>query len=153
MRRVYLIEDDVDLARILAHHLEGANYEVTVFHRGDEGLMAVREERPDLVVLDIMLPGLDGLELLREVRKESDLLVLIVSARGTEIDRILGLELGGDDYLPKPFSAREMVARVKALFRRSLRQHQVIPRRASTQTIKAGDYSLNVDNNTVGAMR
>lgn len=121
-KSVYLVEDEPDLSSILGRFLQGAGFDVVPFHRGDLALEAICKVPPDLAILDLMLPGLDGLEVLKGMRQETDCPVLLISARVTEVDRILGLELGGDDYLPKPFSARELVARVKALFRRIERQ-------------------------------
>lgn len=121
-KSVYLVEDEPDLSSILGRFLNGAGYDVVAFGRGDQALEAIRQNPPDLAILDVMLPGLDGLELLRQMRHATDCPVLLISARAAEVDRVLGLELGGDDFLPKPFSARELVARVKALFRRLERQ-------------------------------
>ena len=148
IRRLFLIEDDVALAKILALHLRSAGFDVTVFHRGDTGLEALVGTPPDLAILDVMLPGMDGLEVLREVRRSSDLPVLMVSARGTELDRILGLELGGDDYLTKPLSGIELVARVKALFRRLDRQTEARPS-SSDNLLEVGDLTIDLDQNVV----
>lgn len=145
MRRVFLVEDDIELARVLTNYLEDAQYEVTTFHRGDLALKAILAETPDLAILDIMLPGLDGLEILKKIRRTSGLLVLFISAKQSEFDKILGLELGADDYLAKPFSAREMVARVKALFRRKERQRQ--PTR--TAVLKAGGIAVDLDRKAI----
>ena len=119
MRSIYLVEDDQELAKILAVHLKNSGFEVSLFHRGDVALRALMDRPPDLAILDIMLPGVDGLEILRQLRRDrSRMLVMLASAKGAEIDQVVGLELGGDDYLVKPLSGREMVSRVKALFRR-----------------------------------
>jgi DNA-binding response OmpR family regulator len=148
MRRVFLVEDDVELAEVLAKYLENARYETTVFHRGDLALEAIVGTPPDLVVLDIMLPGLDGLEILREIRSRGDSLVLFISAKGSEIDQVLGLELGADDYLVKPFSAREMVARVKALFRRAERESGALEITRS-EVLEIGGLSLDLERKTI----
>ena len=121
-KSVYLVEDEPDLSAILVKFLQAAGFDVSAFARGDLALEAIRRLPPDLAILDVMLPGLDGLEVLKGLRVATDCPVLLISARAAEVDRILGLELGGDDYLPKPFSAREVLARVRALFRRVERQ-------------------------------
>lgn len=117
--RILIIEDDRDIAELVARNLEAAGFETAVVHAGDLALAAVREQQPSLVVLDVMLPGLDGLEITRRIRARSDLPILLLTARRGEADKILGFELGADDYLTKPFSPRELLARVRALLRRS----------------------------------
>jgi two-component system response regulator BaeR len=119
MNTVYIVEDEPELAALVADYLRAAGFDATVFADGLEALSAIRARVPALVVLDLMLPGLDGLALCREVRAFSEVPIVMVTARVEEIDRLLGLELGADDYLCKPFSPRELVARVKAILRRS----------------------------------
>ena len=119
MNTVYIVEDEPELAALVADYLRAAGFDPTVFADGQDALAAIRARPPALVVLDLMLPGLDGLALCREVRAFSEVPVVMVTARVEEIDRLLGLELGADDYLCKPFSPRELVARVKAILRRS----------------------------------
>lgn len=121
-KSVYLVEDEPDLSTILGRFLQSAGYDVVPFGRGDVALEAIRQVPPDLAILDLTLPGLSGLDVLQGMRRRTDCPVLLISARVAEVDRILGLEMGADDYLPKPFSARELIARVKALFRRVERQ-------------------------------
>lgn len=116
--RILIVEDEIDLARILADYLYRENLTVQLMSDGNEALAAIRKAPPDLLLLDLMLPGLDGLSILREVRKTLTLPVILVTARVEEIDRLLGLELGADDYICKPYSPREVVARVKAILRR-----------------------------------
>ncbi|MCX7623733.1 MAG: response regulator transcription factor [Thermomicrobium sp.] len=118
MARILLVEDELELARLVRAALEQAGHTVLTAYDGPRGLAAARSERPDLVVLDLMLPGMDGLDILRALRRETLTPVLVLTARGGEIDRVLGLELGADDYVVKPFSLRELVARVRALLRR-----------------------------------
>jgi len=116
---VLIIEDEVKLAELLRDYLLQAGYRCTLHHRGDDALERIEAQNPDLVLLDVMLPGKDGMEICKELRRLSQLPVIMVTARVEEIDRLLGLELGADDYICKPFSPREVVARVKAVLRRS----------------------------------
>jgi two-component system response regulator BaeR len=119
MNTVYIVEDEPELAALVADYLRAAGFIPAVFGDGAAALAAIRTRVPALVVLDLMLPGLDGMALCREVRAFSNVPVVMVTARVEEIDRLLGLELGADDYLCKPFSPRELVARIKAILRRS----------------------------------
>ena len=118
-RKILVIEDSPDIADLLALHLGDEGYQVEVAQDGRAGLRKALERSYDLVILDLMLPGVDGLEICRQLRAAPSYTpILMLTARSTEIDRVVGLELGADDYLTKPFSIRELVARVKALFRR-----------------------------------
>jgi DNA-binding response OmpR family regulator len=119
MRTILVVEDEQTLAEMLKLNLERQGYGVIHVGDGHAALRAVEEDRPDLMVLDVMLPGLDGFEVCRRVRSRSNIPILMLTARGEEIDRVLGLEIGADDYLTKPFSLREFLARVRALLRRS----------------------------------
>lgn len=120
MTRLLLVEDEAALARGLADNFREEGYDCRVEPRGDRAVAAVRESRPDLVVLDIMLPGRSGLDVLRDLRAAGDTVpVLMLTAKGDVVDRVVGLELGADDYLPKPFAVRELLARVRALLRRA----------------------------------
>lgn len=116
---ILVVDDEPALRDTIAYNLRREGYEVVLASDGVEALAMARDHRPDLVVLDIMLPGIDGLQVLRTLRGESTVPILLLSARGDEFDRVLGLELGADDYLPKPFAMRELVARVRAAVRRS----------------------------------
>jgi two-component system response regulator CpxR len=120
--RVLIIDDDRKLCRLVKDYLEPMGYAVSAAHTGPEGLELAREEPIDAIILDGMLPGLDGFEVLRELRKTHDTPLLMLTARGDEADRIVGLELGADDYLPKTFSTRELLARLRAITRRGRRQ-------------------------------
>jgi two-component system, OmpR family, response regulator BaeR len=115
---VMVIEDEPKLAQLLVDYLERAGYRTERMHDGRDAVDAVRRERPELILLDLMLPGSDGLTICREVRAFTDTPIIILTARVEEIDRLLGLELGADDYICKPFSPREVVARVRAVLRR-----------------------------------
>ena len=117
--KIFVVEDEPRLASLLADYLRQAGYEPHCIGNGGEVVSRVREEAPDLVLLDLMLPGKDGIEICKEIRAFSSLPIVMVTARVEEIDRLLGLELGADDYICKPFSPREVVARVKAVLRRA----------------------------------
>ena len=117
-KKILIIEDDIDLAKMVENYLTREKYNVMICQQGDQALHVVKEYQPDMVLLDLMLPGLDGLEILKEIRDTSVLPVIIISAKETEVDRIIGLKLGADDYVTKPFSVKELVVRVESLFRR-----------------------------------
>ncbi|QCW49526.1 response regulator transcription factor [Nocardioides dongxiaopingii] len=117
--RVVVAEDDVKQADVVRRYLELDRHEVVVVHDGGAALAAARATTPDLVILDVMMPGLDGLEVCRTLRAESDVAILMLTARASEDDLLLGLDLGADDYLTKPYSPRELAARVRTLLRRS----------------------------------
>ena len=120
-QRITLVEDEADIAEVLAYNLGKEGFEVEVHERGDAALEAIRHRPPDLILLDLMLPGLDGLEITRALKREagiSTIPLVMLTAKSEEVDRIVGLELGADDYIPKPFSPREVVLRVKAVLRR-----------------------------------
>ncbi|HYD60917.1 MAG TPA: response regulator transcription factor [Noviherbaspirillum sp.] len=119
MARVLLIDDDVELVELLTEYLEQDGFSVQVAHDGQQGLAAALSGRHDIVVLDVMMPRLNGVETLRRLRQESQLPVLMLTARGDDTDRILGLELGADDYVPKPCTPRELSARIRAILRRT----------------------------------
>ncbi|MDB5747223.1 MAG: two-component system response regulator BaeR [Massilia sp.] len=116
---IFIVEDEPELAVLMADYVRAAGFEPTVFGDGAQALAAIRASVPALVVLDLMLPGLDGLALCRAVRAFSELPIVMVTARVEEIDRLLGLDTGADDYLCKPFSPRELVARIRAILRRA----------------------------------
>src|SRR5687768_106020 len=118
--KLLIVDDDEKLARLLREYLEPFGYQVDTVHDGREGLSMALEGDYAAVILDIMLPGLNGLDLLRELRRESQVPVLMLTALGDEPDRIAGLEIGADDYLPKTFSTRELLARLRAVIRRSI---------------------------------
>jgi two-component system, OmpR family, response regulator BaeR len=116
---ILIVEDESDLSAIVADYVTAAGYQAEVVADGCEALAGIQRKPPDLIVLDVMLPGLDGVALCKAVREFSQLPIIMVTARVEEIDRLLGLEVGADDYLCKPFSPRELVARIKAILRRS----------------------------------
>lgn len=118
MDRILIVDDDVELCELVREYLVGEGFQIEAVHTGTEGLKRAMEGEYALVVLDIMLPGKNGLDVLRELRQKSKIPVLILTARGEDVDRIVGLEIGADDYLPKPFNPRELLARIRAILRR-----------------------------------
>lgn len=117
--RVLLVDDDAELVNLLAEYLAREGFQVTAAADGEQGVAAVADQAPDVVVLDVMLPVLNGFDVLRRIRAGSNVPVIMLTARGDEVDRIVGLELGADDYVPKPFNPRELVARIRAVLRRA----------------------------------
>ncbi|MEZ5351834.1 MAG: response regulator transcription factor [Bryobacteraceae bacterium] len=117
--RILVIDDDVDLCSLLSEFLQREGFQVRCAHTGETGLRETLASQFDLVVLDVMLPGADGFTILRRLREKSKVPVLMLTARGEDVDRILGLEFGADDYMPKPFNPRELAARIRAILRRS----------------------------------
>lgn len=126
MEKILLVEDEYELAQAVAQELVASGYHVVRATNGESALRMHAEQKPDVVILDWMLPRLNGLEVLRRLRQNAATPVLMLTARGEEADRVLGLELGADDYLVKPFSMRELIARVRALLRRSELLHQIV---------------------------
>ena len=136
---VVLVEDDERLARLTAKYLESHGLRVTVAADGPTGLAAAIKERPDVILLDLMLPGMDGLEVCRELRTRTDVPIIMVTARGEEADRVIGLEGGADDYLAKPFSSRELLARIRSQARRA--RGQTGPRKQ----LRVGTLEVDVE--------
>jgi DNA-binding response OmpR family regulator len=124
MDRVLIVDDDVELCRLLGERLSTEGFVLEAVHDGLRGLERVLSREHALVILDLMLPGMGGLDVLRRVRAQSPVPVLILTARGEDVDRILGLEIGADDYLPKPFNPRELIARIRAILRRTSPTHE-----------------------------
>lgn len=144
MRTVLVIEDEQELLNVLKAYLSRAGYSVLLADRGDQGLDLWKEHRPDMVLLDLNLPGMDGIDIARTIRQTDDTPIIMVTARVEELDRLLGLELGADDYITKPFSPREVVARVKAVLRRV--EKSSVP---SSEEISIGDLKINLDAHSV----
>ena len=138
--RILIVDDEPPIVNMLAYNLKRANYEVLIARDGEEALRQARQGQPDLIILDLMLPKLDGLEVCRALRRERDVPIIMLTARDDEIDRVVGLELGADDYVVKPFSVRELMARVKNVLRRTNQQTAAA---ASTSVIQVG--ALTVD--------
>lgn len=124
MAKILVIEDERELNKILQAYLSKSGYQALAAYNGDEGLTIWERENPDLVLLDLNLPGMDGLDVARTIRKTSETPIIMVTARVDEVDRLIGLELGADDYISKPYSPREVIARIKAVLRRAGRQQQ-----------------------------
>jgi two-component system response regulator RegX3 len=144
-RRVLLVEDESSIAEPLASALEREGFEVAQARTASDGLDAFRARPPELVLLDVMLPDGDGRDVLREIRSSSRVPVIMLTARGAEVDRVLGLELGADDYVTKPFSAAELVARMRAVLRRA-----TTPGAAESEgVLVGGDVQMNLDTRTV----
>ncbi len=128
-KKVYVVEDDKHISELMVYKIGSAGFDVKAYSDGESGLKAILEDKPDVVLLDLMLPGIDGYEICRQVRanKETeDLIIIMLTARGEEGDKVLGLEIGADDYIVKPFSVREVVARVRAVLRRINRINKVL---------------------------
>ncbi len=148
-RRVLIIEDDKDIARLVELHLKDAGYEVSAAYEGNAGLELALSKQFDLIILDLLLPGTDGIEICRRVRAASPYpFILMLTSRSSELDRVLGLEIGADDYLTKPFSVPELLARVKALFRRG----QALTSQASPEkqkVVASGGIVMDTEKRTV----
>ncbi|MCC8379835.1 MULTISPECIES: two-component system response regulator BaeR [Xenorhabdus] len=123
---VLIVEDEPKLGQLLVDYLQTANYQTQWLVRGDEVVAHVQQHQPDIILLDLMLPGLDGLSVCREIRKFSDIPIVMMTAKTEEIDRLLGLEIGADDYVCKPYSPREVIARVKTILRRCYRPQDIV---------------------------
>jgi len=147
-KKIILVEDDQDITRLVTHYLTKEGYTVRSSPDGIKGLQLIKQEKPDLAILDLMLPEMDGLEVCKRLRadpKTSTLPIVVLTAKGEESDKIVGLELGADDYVTKPFSPKELVARVKALLRRS--EHPV----EESPSYRYGKISLDVARHEVRA--
>lgn len=138
-KTILVVDDEPQIVRVLRGYLEAAGFQVIAAYDGTEALAAFRHEEPDLIVLDLALPELDGLDVARAIRRESDVPIIMLTARVDEADRLIGLELGADDYVPKPFSPREVVARVRAVLRRVGGSGPV------SRVLSAGDIVLELD--------
>ena len=139
-RSALVVEDEENLLEALRYNLERDGYSTLTAADGAAGLETARAAQPDLIILDVMLPGLDGLEVCRILRRETDAPILMLTAKGEEIDRVVGLELGADDYVTKPFSMRELMARVRALMRRPRRQAA-----SGAEPLRAGPLTLDTE--------
>ncbi|HLX75328.1 MAG TPA: response regulator transcription factor [Terriglobales bacterium] len=148
MDRVLVVDDDVELCDLVKEFLQPEGLQVEAVHNGNRGLERALSGEHALVVLDVMLPGMNGLDVLRKLRATSSVPVLLLTARGQDVDRIVGLELGADDYLPKPFNPRELVARIRAILRRT-KGGEGGERQAPQTSVRVGDVELNPATRTV----
>ena len=137
--RILVVDDEPSVTDLLAYNLKKAHYEVSIAANGREALRLANESQPDLILLDLMIPEVDGLDVCRELRWTSKVPIIMITARGEETDRVVGLELGADDYVTKPFSVRELMARIKAVLRRTENE------KAETSTIVSGPGNLYMD--------
>jgi DNA-binding response OmpR family regulator len=138
-QKVLIVEDDLKIVRTLRLYLEKSGFYVEAVTRGDQAIPAFRQEQPDLVLLDLNLPGMDGLQVCRSLRRISTVPILMLTARVEEVDRLVGLELGADDYIVKPFSPREVVARIQAVLRRASGEY------ALPNSLRVGEIFLDLD--------
>ncbi|MGI6269391.1 MAG: response regulator transcription factor [Candidatus Howiella sp.] len=145
--KVLIVDDDVNICELLRLYLEKDGFDVIVANDGEAAISAVGEHKPDIMLLDIMLPKLDGWQVCREIRKTSSVPIIMITAKGETFDKVLGLELGADDYVVKPFDAKEVVARVKAVLRRSVQEDDAAVKevRFDKLVINLTNYELIVD--------
>jgi len=150
MSRILVIDDDTELCELLTDYLKPEGFEVSAAYDGEQGLQkAVNQAgKYDLIVLDVMLPGMNGFEVLQRLRSQTDTPVIMLTARGEEVDRIVGLEMGADDYLPKPFNPRELIARARAVLRRT-KDRQDKPSPSAPEVIRVGDIELDTGTRVV----
>ncbi len=147
--KVLIIDDDEKLRKLLKEYLEGNGFKVLTLSDGSDVKKTLRKESPEMVILDIMLPGKDGLEVLKEIRTDDTIPVIMLTAKGDQTDRIVGLELGADDYLPKPFNPRELLARMRAVLRRASPEDRDKVRKKEDTFLKAGGVTLNKAKQTI----
>jgi DNA-binding response OmpR family regulator len=139
VKTILVVEDEMKIARLVRDYLQSAGFEVLVAGDGEAALASARATRPDLVVLDLGLPGRDGIEVTQEIRRSSNTPIVILTARGDEADRVVGLELGADDYVVKPFSPKELVARVRAVLRRT-----ALARAGGPEVLRVADVEVDI---------
>ncbi|MBF0103021.1 MAG: response regulator [Desulfobacterales bacterium] len=142
---ILIVEDDFKIAQVMREYLEKSGYSVTCLTRGDQVYSQVCKNKPDLILLDVMLPGKDGMEVCKDIRKQWDIPIIMITAKIEEVDRILGLELGADDYICKPFSPREVVARIKAVFRRSQKNPENMELKVGLLELNPASFEVTAD--------
>jgi two-component system, OmpR family, phosphate regulon response regulator OmpR len=147
--RVLIIDDDEKLRKLLKEYLEGNGFETILLADGSTVMTTLEKELPDIVILDIMLPGKDGLEVLKEIKMAHSIPIIMLTAKGDDTDRIVGLELGADDYMPKPFNPRELLARIRAVLRRAVPEDSHKAGTKGDILLKAGGLTLNRAKQTV----
>jgi two-component system response regulator CpxR len=148
MNRILIIDDDVELCDLLTEYFTQEGFKVKAVHDSETGISQALSDEPTLIVLDVMLPGKSGFEVLRQIREQSKVPVVMLTARGDEVDRIVGLEMGADDYLPKPFNPRELVARIRAIQRRAVAANEGQEQEGG-KILKIGDVELDHGARTV----
>jgi two-component system alkaline phosphatase synthesis response regulator PhoP len=142
-KKIFIVDDEPQIARVLKAYLEKAGYQVVTADNGKNALVIFQREKPDFMILDLNLPGLDGLEVCKSIRRDSNIPILMLTARVEEADKLIGLELGADDYVIKPFSPREVVARVRTILRRAAAEP------SQTNVILVGDLLIDLDQHSV----
>jgi len=147
--RILVVDDERSVTDLIAYNLRKALYDVQAAGDGREALRLAREYKPDLILLDLMIPEVDGLDVCRELRKTNDVPIIMITARGEELDRVLGLEIGADDYVTKPFSVRELMARIKAVLRRAPQAQKEGEAEPSTLLRGPGNLSMDVERRSV----
>ena len=150
--RVLVVDDDKNICELLRLYLEKEGYGVILAHDGEEAVVKFNALKPDIILLDIMLPGIDGWQVCREIRKNNNVPIIMLSAKGETFDKVLGLELGADDYIIKPFETKEMVARVKAVLRRYHMPQSIGVDSSNAKCVNYPDLSINLDNYSVNYM-
>ncbi len=142
-KKILVVDDETQIVKVLKAYLEQSGFQVTAAADGKAALAVIQREKPDFIILDLNLPGMDGLDVCRTVRRQSNIPILMLTARVEEADKLIGLELGADDYVVKPFSPREVVARVRTIFRR------IAGEAVQTEIIRVGDLQIDLDQHTV----
>ncbi|MBZ4686426.1 MAG: two-component system, OmpR family, alkaline phosphatase synthesis response regulator PhoP [Clostridia bacterium] len=144
MQKILIVDDEENIVELIEYNLKNAGFKTICAMNGEDALELAGKENPDLIILDVMMPSMDGFDVVRALRRESKVPVLMLTARTDEFDRVLGLELGADDYLTKPFSMRELIARVKAILRRTEKEQK-----EEKNQIKAGPIFMDIDSHKV----
>lgn len=148
-QKIMIVDDDASIAELIGLYLEKECYEIKIVNDGLEALSIYKTYKPDLILLDLMLPGMDGYQLCRHIRSESSTPIIVISAKGEVFDKVLGLELGADDFIIKPFDSKELVARVKAVLRRSKSRHEENDEKTSLKTYEFPGLSISLSNYSV----
>ena len=148
-QKILIVDDDENIAELISLYLTKECFDTQIVHDGEEALQAFERSQPDLILLDLMLPGIDGYQVCREVRAKNQTPIIMLSAKGEVFDKVLGLELGADDYMEKPFDSKELVARVKAVLRRYRPAVQEKTETASVKKVDYPDLSINLTNYSV----
>ncbi len=147
-QKILIVDDDENISELISLYLTKEFYETKIVHDGEEALRIYPDYHPDLIVLDLMLPGIDGYRVCREIRQRADTPIIMLSAKGEVFDKVLGLELGADDFIIKPFDSKELVARVKAVLRRYQPQ-SAVPARKAEKSVEYEDLTINLTNYSV----